>query len=73
MLDCSVADPKLLNSDPDPTFQSISDPDPDLILDNIGSGSDFIPFADPDPDPFRIQHISLYEKKFTFFQVFFPA
>jgi hypothetical protein len=40
----SVADPKLLISDPAPdpdrSFQSISDPAPDLIfLDDIGSGS----------------------------------
>ena len=26
----SVVDPKLFFSDPDPTFQEISDPDPDL-------------------------------------------
>ena len=29
----SVVDPKLFFSDPDPTFQEISDPDPDPISD----------------------------------------
>jgi len=28
IVSCSVVDPKLFSSDPDPTFQEISDPDP---------------------------------------------
>jgi len=36
-INVSVVDPKLLFLDPDPTFQEILDPDPDLGL-------------DPDPD-----------------------
>ena len=32
-IEYSVVDPKLFFSDPDPTFQKISDPDPDLISD----------------------------------------
>ena len=39
----SVADPKLLITDPDPTCQVITDPDPDLTRKVISA-------QDPDPD-----------------------
>jgi len=42
---CSVADPKLLIQDPDPTGQFITDPGPDPTFQVV---------SDPDPDPFRI-------------------
>jgi len=44
----SVADPKLLNSDPDPTFQLITDPNPTFqIISDLNSDPTFHVISDP--------------------------